>query len=262
MFRHEGPSRDPRKSAILAGYLAFVAGFANSGGFVLIHSFTSHVTGSVGRLANDIAMGDAPAALSAALLVLSFFFGAFAASLIIEGSTERHVPAAYGVALLIEGLLLALFVVSAGFSTADHPRLHDAQAALLCFALGMQNSLVTRLSGAVIRTTHLTGVVTDLGIEAARWYRFYRSKVRALPSLLPEREPAARPSVARSLLLGVIVATFVAGAIAGALTTQHASRWAMALPAVAVFLASAFAFSQRNAPRSLPPPGPSRQTYD
>jgi uncharacterized membrane protein YoaK (UPF0700 family) len=77
MFRREGPSPDPRKSAILAGYLAFVAGFVNSGGFVLIQSFTSHVTGSVGRLANDITLGDAPAALSAAVLVLTFFLGAF-----------------------------------------------------------------------------------------------------------------------------------------------------------------------------------------
>jgi uncharacterized membrane protein YoaK (UPF0700 family) len=255
MFRREGPSRDPVKSAILAGYLAFVAGFVNSGGFVLIRSFTSHVTGSVGRLANDVTMGDGPAALSAALLVLTFFFGAFSASLIIEGSTDRRVPSAYGVALLIEGLMLSLFVVLAGASSAAHPRLHDAQAALLCFALGMQNSLVTRLSGAVIRTTHLTGVVTDLGIEAARWYRFYRSKLRALPPLLLKgREPATEPSAARSLLLGVIVAAFVAGALAGALLTQHASRWAMGLPAVAVFLASGFAFSQRNAQQSIPPP--------
>jgi uncharacterized membrane protein YoaK (UPF0700 family) len=253
MFRREGPSRDPIKSAILAGYLAFVAGFVNSGGFVLINSFTSHVTGSVGRLANDIAMADGLAALSAALLVLSFFFGAFSASLIIEGSPEHRVPFAYGVALLVEGLLLTLFVALAGASTAHHPRLHDAQAALLCFALGMQNSLVTRLSGAVIRTTHLTGVVTDLGIEAARWYRFYRSKLRALPLLLHGREPTTQPSATRSLLLGVIVVAFVAGAIFGALLTRHTSRWAMGFPAIAVFLASGFAFSQRNAPQSVPP---------
>jgi uncharacterized membrane protein YoaK (UPF0700 family) len=208
----------------------------------------------VGRIANDVARGDGPAAFSAALLVLSFFFGAFSASLIIEGSTEHRVPCAYGVALFVEGLLLALFVVLAGASTTEHPRLHDAQAALLCFALGMQNSLVTRLSGAVIRTTHLTGVVTDLGIEAARWYRFYRSRLRTLPLLRSDREPAEQPSTVRSFLLGVIVIMFVVGAIAGALLTQHASRWAMALPSVAVFLASGFAFSQRNARRSVPPP--------
>ena len=59
--------------------------------------------------------------------------------------------------------------------------------------MGMQNSLVTRLSGAVVRTTHLTGVVTDLGIEAARWYRWHRAKLRALPTLLPSRSTPDRP---------------------------------------------------------------------
>jgi len=62
-----------------------------------------------------------------------------------------------------------------------------------------------------------------------------------------------RPSEIRSILHGVIVTAFVSGAIIGALLTQHASRWAMAIPAVAVLIASAFAFSQRNAPPSMPP---------
>lgn len=254
MFRREGPSQDPRKSAILAGYLAFVAGFVNSGGFVLIGVFTSHVTGTVGRLATDVARGDAPAAFSAASLVLIFFLGAFAASLIIEGSTEGRVATAYGVALLVQSGVLALFIVIAGLSPAEHPRIRDAEASILCFALGMQNSLVTRLSGAVIRTTHLTGVATDLGIEAARWYRWHRAKLPGVPQMLRDREPAQRPAPWRSLILGIIVVAFVCGAIAGATLTEHASRWAMALPAVAILAASLYAFSQRGQRASLRPP--------
>jgi uncharacterized membrane protein YoaK (UPF0700 family) len=254
MFRREGPSDDPRKSAMLAGYLAFVAGFVNSGGFVLIDSFTSHVTGTVGRLANDVAHGDVPATASAASLVLIFFLGAFAASLIIEGSVEGRIATAYGVALLCQSAALAIFVAVAGLSPTEHPRVRDAEAAILCFALGMQNSLVTRLSGAVIRTTHLTGVVTDLGIEAARWYRWYSAKLQVVPQFLREREPAARPAPWRSALLGVIVVAFIVGAILGATLTEHASRWAMALPAVAILLASIFAFSQRGALHSMRPP--------
>ena len=240
---------------MLAGYLAFVAGFVNSGGFVFIGSFTSHVTGTVGRLANDVAHADAPAATAAASLVLAFFLGAFAASLIIEGSVEGRVATAYGVALLCQSGVLTVFVAVAGLSPADHPRVLDAEAAILCFALGMQNSLVTRLSGAVIRTTHLTGVVTDLGIEAARWYRWQRAKLHSVPQLGGERAPAERPASWRSALLGVIVIAFIAGAILGATLTEHTSRWAMALPAVAIFAASIFAFSQRGARASkLPPP--------
>ena len=54
MFTHEGPGRPDRLNQKLAGYLAFVGGYVNSAGFILIGTFTSHVTGNVGRLANDL----------------------------------------------------------------------------------------------------------------------------------------------------------------------------------------------------------------
>jgi uncharacterized membrane protein YoaK (UPF0700 family) len=256
MFRHEGPARGTRTNAQLAGYLAFVAGFVNSGGFVMIGSYTSHVTGSVGRLGNDIAMGELGAAFSALTLVFSFFVGAFAASLIIEGHTPVNTAHAYAAALLVQGLLLFVFIVLAGVSQASHPRVRDAEATLLCFSLGMQNSLVTRLSGAVVRTTHLTGVVTDLAIEAARWYRWHRSKLKVLPAFLRGRMAPERPVMAQSVLLAVIVFAFTAGGVIGAVLTLRASRWAMIIPAVAVLGASAFAYVQGNRPPSLRPPRP------
>jgi uncharacterized membrane protein YoaK (UPF0700 family) len=253
VFRHEGPSRDVRTNGIIAGYLAFVAGFVNSGGFVLIHSYTSHVTGSVGRFGHDLAMGELAAAFSAIFLVLSFFAGAFAATLLTEGSPPERIAVGYAVALAVQGGVLATFILVAGVSSSQHPRVHDAQAAILCIALGMQNSLVTRLSGAVVRTTHLTGVVTDLAIEAARWYRFHHAKLK-LPTLLAGRMPPERPRAAQALLLGVIVAAFVIGTTAGALLTLRTSRWAMALPAFLVFALAGYAYSQRNIAASIPPP--------
>lgn len=253
MFRHEGPSRDVRTNRLIAGYLAFVAGFVNSGGFVLIHSFTSHVTGSVGRFGHDLATGEVASALSAIFLVLSFIGGAFAATLLTEGYPRERIAVGYAVALWAQSGLLAAFILVAGISPSQHPRVHDSQAALLCIALGMQNSLVTRLSGAVVRTTHLTGVVTDLAIEAAHWYRFHRAKLK-LPTLLAAARPPERPRAAKAVLLGVIVVAFVLGTAAGALLTLHASRWAMALPAILVFVLAGYAYSQRNIAASVPPP--------
>src|SRR6202041_2162918 len=84
LFKHQGPSRSPRQNAVLAAYLALVGGFVNSAGFVLIGSFTSHVTGNVGRLANDVASGEWSAAAPAAAMIATFFFGSFVASMIIE----------------------------------------------------------------------------------------------------------------------------------------------------------------------------------
>jgi uncharacterized membrane protein YoaK (UPF0700 family) len=246
MFRREGPARESRKNIQLAAYLAGTAGFVNSGGFVLIGSFTSHVTGSIGRVAGDIAEGHPIASVSAALLVLAFFTGAFSASLVLESERPPQLASRYGLALIIEAGLLGCFIFVAGLSRASHPRVLDAQAALLCAAMGMQNSLVTRLSGAVVRTTHLTGVVTDLGIEAARWYRWHRAKLSAPPGAVLH---LAAPSHDRAALLVAVVVSFVVGALAGAVLTLRASRWAMCLPAAAILLASAFAFAQASSPR-------------
>jgi uncharacterized membrane protein YoaK (UPF0700 family) len=246
LFRHEGPSRSPRKNAELAGYLALVAGYVNSGGFILIGSFTSHVTGNVGRLSNDIALGDAPAALLAAFMVLAFFAGAVASSMILEWRSNRGAPRAYAAALAFEGLLLLVFVFVAGLSRATHPRVLDAEAAILSAAMGAQNALVTRLSGAVVRTTHLTGVVTDLAIELSGWYRHHRGRA-SRPSHAP-RGGGGPPPLGKVALLLVILVAFVVGAGLGALLTFRASRWAMIAPAAAVFAAAAYAFLTKKSP--------------
>lgn len=254
MFKHEGPSRSPRKNAVLAGYLALTAGFVNSGGFVLIGNVTSHVTGSVGRLANDLARSDVAAAISALLLVVSFFVGAFTAGMIVESTEARSAPRAYGFALLLEGSLLGAFIFVAGLSQATHPRVQDAEAALLCCAMGVQNSLVTSLSGAVVRTTHLTGVVTDFGIETARWYRWHRTRLAALPALLPVRgRPVERPPLSKIVILATIIGAFTVGSAVGAVLTLRASRWSMAMPAAAVLLASFYAFRQHDGAPSQEP---------
>lgn len=254
MFRHEGPARSIRKNAILAGYLALVAGFVNSGGFVFIGSFTSHVTGNIGRFSLDLAEGRNQAALLALLLVAAFFAGAFIASLIVESNMFRLTSRAYAIALLLEAIFLALFISFAGLSQTTHPRTLDAEAAILCLAMGMQNSLVTRLSGAVIRTTHLTGIVTDLGIEAARWYRWYRAKLlEQLDPLLSGRSPPLRPTISRVALLIIIVGGFALGSVLGALAVVHLSRWAMLVPAGAIFLASVYAFWERDGGRTPVP---------
>lgn len=240
MFRREGPARDPRKNLLLAAYLAATAGYVNSGGFVMIGSFTSHVTGSVGRFANDLANGNFAASVSALSLVLAFFFGAVGASVVLDASSLR-VPLRYCTALAIEGLLLLVFVFVAGLSRTTHPRLMDAMAALLCAAMGLQNALVTRLSGATVRTTHLTGVVTDLGIEAVRWYRFQHARLLHPPRA--SQPPRHRPDNRIALHLAITV-SFIVGAAFGGVLTARASRWAMCLPAALAAAAAAFAALQ------------------
>jgi uncharacterized membrane protein YoaK (UPF0700 family) len=245
MFSREGNQRSDGQNRRVAGYLAFVGGFVNSAGFVLIGTFTSHVTGNVGRLANDAATGQYAAAIAALTLVASFFVGAFCASVIIESRVFGGAAArAYAVALGAETLLLLAFTALSYVTFGVHARVRDAEAALLCVAMGMQNALVTRLSGAVVRTTHLTGVVTDLGIECARWFRFWRrslSEVTHLP-LIAGSNTVERPALAKLLLLSTIAFGFLLGATLGAFSSLRWGHVSMAGAALAVGACASYAW--------------------
>ncbi len=198
----------------------------------------------MGRLANDAATGQYAAAVAALSLVLCFFAGAFAASVITESRFWGvQSSRAYALALAAETSLLLTFTLLSYATNSAQPRVRDAEAALLCAAMGLQNALVSRLSGAVVRTTHLTGVVTDLGIEGARWFRFWRqslSEVTRVP-LVFGSNPPERPTAARVLLLGTIAASFLAGASSGAYSAVHWQHASMLLAAAAVAACSAYA---------------------
>jgi uncharacterized membrane protein YoaK (UPF0700 family) len=234
MLATEGSARTNRHNQWLAGLLAAAAGFVNASGFLLIGTFTSHVTGNLGRMSGDVAVGDLHAATLALTMVVAFFAGAFLASMAIEANLFGRRAYVYGSLLLAEAALLSTFFVIARFLPSTDPRVHDAQAALLCAAMGLQNSLVTRLSGAVVRTTHLTGVVTDLGIESARWFRFIRHHVgtRSHVKLTMSSEPVQRPHAPRLFLLLTIVGAFTIGGLTGAVLTVHLRHAALWFPIV------------------------------
>ncbi len=265
MFRHR--NRSDRHNRLLAGYLAATGGFVNSAGFVLIGAFTSHVTGNVGRLASELAGGDGRGAAGALALVSAFFAGAFVASMMVESDFFGTRSNAYACALAVEALLLVLFMATVLPGAYSSPlagasrRLVDLEAGLLCAAMGMQNSLVTRLSGAIVRTTHLTGVVTDLGIEAARWFRWWRGKLSGAigVNLAFGRNPAERPSAAKTELLLTIAGSFAGGAVVGAVAAGFIRQWAMAIPSAALVVGAVYAFrNAAEAEGSIPPPKDSR----
>ncbi len=252
MFRHHGFSRTERQNRHLAAYLAAVGGFVNSAGFVLIGSFTSHVTGNVGRLANDVATREVGAAVTAMSMILAFFVGAFVAGMAVESSAFGRVGNAYAVVLLWEAALFLLFMGTSNLTPEAHPRLKDMEAALLCGAMGMQNSLVSRISGAVVRTTHLTGVVTDLGVETSRWFRWWRDTMgdRLHVPLSLGRKHTERPASAKLVLLVTVVVAFSLGGALGAILGVRYQHSAMLLPSVAVVMGAIVAFSTGREPPS------------
>jgi len=249
MFSREGTARSDNQNRLVAGYLAAVGGFVNSSGFVLIGTFTSHVTGNVGRLANDAALGQYAAAVAALVMIVTFFVGAFLANTIVESHFwGRRVSRAYASALAVEALLLVSFTIVSQLSASQaHPRVKDSEALLLCAAMGMQNALVTRLSGAVVRTTHMTGVLTDLGIELARWFRFWRRRVSeatrvrlVFGSNLPER-----PGSPKIWLLLTIFSSFLIGAAFGAFAAVRFHQASMLVAALAIAACASYAALSR-----------------
>lgn len=197
--------------------LPAVAGAVNATGFLVVGVYTSHVTGSVARIGDELASHTYDGAIEAAWLVGAFFIGALTAAAFVERAplTAR---ARYVGPLILEALTLALFAwLSWGGRIEVQERLTLLRS-LLCFAMGIQNALVTRLSKATVRTTHLTGVVTDIGIELVRvflWMSQRRRDFRLATAPGYVARMALAPELRKLRLHVSILASFVLGAIGG-----------------------------------------------
>jgi anti-anti-sigma regulatory factor len=101
------------------------------------------------------------------------------------------------------------------------------------FVMGLQNATVTEISGAVVRTTHLTGVLTDLGLEGVRFFNFFRDRMRGRRwqragrvLRVSQRHPAAQ----RLFVLASIFGSFLLGTALGTLTYFAAPGFALLAP--------------------------------
>jgi uncharacterized membrane protein YoaK (UPF0700 family) len=216
----------------MALVLPFVAGLVNAEGFFIVGVYTSHVTGSVARAGDAIAQGRLPVALSALALVGAFFIGAFTATALVERA-RRQQRARYSLALAAEIFTLLAVTFIGLFEPRHVPFAHPVTTAMLCFAMGAQNALVTKLSGAVVRTTHLTGIVTDLGIESVRALVWVRTTVQRRPFGEAVRVLSRFrefPELKRLRLHTAIFASFFLGAILGPLLYWREGYTAMLLP--------------------------------
>lgn len=214
--------------------LAFVAGALNAGGFLAIGQYTSHVTGMVSAAADNLVLGNAALAVAAGLSLLSFLLGAATTAWLVSYGRRRAAPNVFAAPLRLEALLLLAFGIIG--ATLSLPGLFSISltAMLLCFTMGLQNALVTKISNAEIRTTHITGLVTDIGIELGKLIYWNRSRDESAHTVLANRR---RLQVHLALAL-----SFFIGGVMGALGFKHAGfsfTIVLALPLVAMSLASA-----------------------
>ncbi|HEU4554731.1 MAG TPA: YoaK family protein [Chitinophaga sp.] len=170
MFRHKGKSRTLKHNLQLAACLAFVAGIVNVCGFFSLQILTTNVTGHFAHFADEAAKANYTAAWLSVAYVAAFFAGAFFSTMVTEVVSRRSGRLVYTVPIFIEITLLLFIALLNNRIVVLHA--HVVACALL-FAMGLQNALVTHVSSAVVRTTHLTGLFTDLGIELAQLF-FYK----------------------------------------------------------------------------------------
>ena len=212
---------------IMAVVLPAVAGAVNASGFIEVGAYTSHMTGNTTRIGDELAVGNYPGALASFAMVALFFTGSLAATLFIERS-KTFARARYMAPLLTEMVCLGTFAYLAGTRTLPGNRL--VLACLLCFAMGLQNAMVTHISSAVVRTTHLTGLITDSGAEVGRLIYWLLRRLRQPHRSAMWLEFAALKDSKQLGLHGSIIGSFLMGAFAGPQLFLTHGQVAMLLP--------------------------------
>lgn len=173
MFTHHGDQRTQTHNLQVASLLAVVAGMVNITGFFALLRLTTNITGHFAYFMSDLFRGELREALVFLAYILSFFVGSLGSSFFIErGIRRKKGETVYYLPVLVETALLLLAGFFGGAATSESP---DLVACVLLLAMGWQNALVTRISNSMVRTTHLTGLFTDLGIELSQLF-FYRHK--------------------------------------------------------------------------------------
>lgn len=199
MFRHQGKSRTIQHNLQIATVLSFVAGIVNVSGFLAFKQLTTNVTGHFALFINDLADFEYLRGMVYFLYIFSFFLGSFVSGLLIEKFRENKKLNVFLLPTLLESLILLAIGLLSNVVSTDFA---DLIICSLLFAMGLQNSFVTEISNAVVRTTHLTGLFTDLGIEIAKLS-------------FPKSHPNRKKLKSTIKLRIYIIAFFFAGAMAG-----------------------------------------------
>ncbi|HVL02123.1 MAG TPA: YoaK family protein [Dongiaceae bacterium] len=196
----------PRWIEVGGFILAFIAGSVNAIALLgFNHQGVSHLTGSSSLLGVELANGNFTSALHLIWIIVSFVVGAAISGAVI-GNESLKLGRRYGVALIAESavLLLAMYALNQESNWGHY---------LASGACGLQNAMTSTFSGAVVRTTHVTGLFTDLGVTLG---------------LLLRGQPADRRRV---FLYFTLIAGFTLGGVVGALNFNDFKFNAMLVPA-------------------------------
>lgn len=217
MLRHKGKARTYSHNLRLASMLSGVAGIVNITGVLALSTLTTNVTGHFAFFSEHLFTKEYHMAFTFLCYIIFFLLGAFISSLIMEWIARNRQMPPYIIPISIEITCITVVGLS-DIALKDH-YFPIVFSCILLFAMGLQNALVTKVSQSVVRTTHLTGLFTDLGIELSQ-LPFYREKQQ-------------NSRLKRSMFLKLmIISCFFLGGILGGFAYQFVGIRTLLLPAV------------------------------
>jgi uncharacterized membrane protein YoaK (UPF0700 family) len=209
-----GKERSQQANRHLAFFLSFIAGAINAGGFLAVGQYTSHMSGIVSSMADNLALGSLGLMLAGLACLLSFLAGAMTSALLINWGRRQNLHAEFALPLMLEAALLLVFGLLGGNLEGHKWLFVPMTVILLCCIMGLQNAIITKISKAEIRTTHITGMVTDIGIELGKLIYWNRLEARHQhPDVTADRD--------KLQLLATLVTLFFSGGLIGAMGFKH-----------------------------------------
>ena len=208
-FRHlTGQHRTASTNRLLGALLAFNAGAINAGGFLVVGMYTSHMTGFASMISDMLVLGSFTVAIGATGVLLAFVAGAACTAVLVNWARQNHLRSEYALPLLLEAGLLLVFGLLGATLNRQTPFAVPLTVLVLAFTMGLQNALMSKISASQIRTTHMTGVITDMGIELGKL--FYWNQGARPPEL------QVRANRIKLRLHAMLLGAFMAGGVVGA----------------------------------------------
>lgn len=207
MLRRYSNSRTLTDNIRLGALTAFTAGMVNVASFLIFLSFSSNVTGYFAIFAAEIVRGNFYQVFMVIGWIFTFFFGSFVSNLIVIHVTSYNKYLAHSLPIVLEIACLLIVGIYGEFFYRETLTETEALLSLMLFAMGLQNGLTASISNFAVKTTHLTGSTTDLGILLSMFTKKQFRRNREL--------------VNKAKLILSIAVSFVSGAIIAGLTYQY-----------------------------------------
>jgi uncharacterized membrane protein YoaK (UPF0700 family) len=223
-----------RQQSRLAISLSWIGGYTNVVALISLGTVVSHVTGTTTNLGHAIGSGEFKEAGFFGYLLLTFVTGAALSGFLTETAKRQDWRSKYVLPIGLEALLLAILTVQLCWRGPAMPgMIFYGNVGLASIAMGLQNATITRISGSVIRTTHMTGIFTDFGLESVQYLFWWSDKLdrnrrRRIGRLL--KVSRRHPGAMRLLLLISIAGSFGFGTVAGTIAFAHWAPFSMLAP--------------------------------